>query len=206
MGLSSRITSVCIISTRMILAGVYCLIRLAKTEPRHRFLGLGLLIYPATAVLTEEHLHSGRSISGVVFWGLTAAIGAHFLWQMRGFARRLLIVACGAGVVEVGLYLTDYFGPYQVRSRGVLSAPFTEALEDCFRAVGTRGTLYVSRSAVSPAVRRPVNEDFKPLIYADILFFFFEDPDHCFLDSVIKARGIRMAVNDQVFHKMLSPL
>jgi len=160
----------------MVVAGLYCLVRRVRTQPSYRFLGLGLLVYPTAAALTEEHLHSGRCIDGVIFWLLTAAIGAHFLWQKRDMGRKLLVVACFAGVIEMALYLKDYFGEYQIRSRGVFNAPFIEALEDCFRALDTSNTLYVSGSAVSPLVDAMVDKDFKPIIYADILFFGDIDP------------------------------
>jgi hypothetical protein len=74
------------------------------------------------------------------------------------------------------MYLSDYFGDYQVRSRLSFSAPLTEALEDSFRVLGKNETLYVSRPAVSPLVESMVDADFKPIIYADILFFGKIDP------------------------------
>ncbi len=160
----------------MILAGLYCLIRRARSQPSYRFLGLGLLVYPVAAALTDEHLHSGRCINGVVFWAVTAAIGAHFLWQQRNIGRKLLVLACCGGVIEMALYLRDYFGEYQIRSRRSFSAPFTEALEDSFRALDKSDTLYISRRAVSPLVDCVVDKDFKPIIYADILFLGRIDP------------------------------
>jgi len=160
----------------MVVAGCYCLIRRIRTEPSYRFLGLGLLVYPAAAALTDDHFHSGRCINGVVFWVLTAAIGAYFLWQKRDMGRKLLVLACLAGVIEVALYLKDYFGGYQIRSRVAFSAPFTESLEDCFRSLDTSNTLYISLSAVAPLVGVNVNREFKPITYEDILFFGKIDP------------------------------
>jgi hypothetical protein len=175
----------------MLVAGVYCLVRRVKTQPSYRFLGLGLLVYPTAAALTEEHLHSGRCVNGVIFWALTAAIGAHFLWQKRDIGRKLLVIACCAGVVEVALYLKDYFGEYQIRSRVAFSAPFTEALEDCFRALDTSNTLYVSISAVAPLVGVNVNRDFKPITYEDILFFGKIDP-RVYQQSGIPRNSVRL--------------
>jgi hypothetical protein len=160
----------------MVVAGCYWVIRRIRTAPSYRFLGLGLLVYPAAAALTEDHLHSGRCINGVIFWALTAAIGAHFLWQKREIGRKLLVVACVAGVIEVTLYLKDYFGGYQIRSRVAFSAPFTESLEDCFRGLETSNTLYITLSAVAPLVGVDVNREFKPITYEDILFFGNIDP------------------------------
>jgi len=160
----------------MLVAGLYCLIRRVRTQPSYRFLGLGLLVYPAAAVLTEDHLASGRCVNGVIFWALTAAIGAHFLWQKRDIGRKLLVIACCAGVIEVAVYLKDYFSGYQIRSRVAFGAPFTEALEDCFRTLDTSNTLYVSISAVGPLVGVNVNKEFKPMAYAHILFFGKIDP------------------------------
>jgi hypothetical protein len=76
----------------------------------------------------------------------------------------------------MALYLRDYFGEYQIRSRRPFSAPFTEALEDSFRALDKSDTLYISRRAVSPLVDCVVDKDFKPIIYADILFLGRIDP------------------------------
>ena len=160
----------------MLVAGLYCLVRRVRTQPSYRFLGLGLLVYPTAAALTEDHLHSGRCVNGVIFWVLTAAIGAHFLWQKRDIGRKLLVIACCAGVIEVAVYLKDYFSGYQIRSRVAFGAPFTEALEDCFRTLDTSNTLYVSISAVGPLVGVNVNRDFKPMAYAHILFFGKIDP------------------------------
>jgi 4-amino-4-deoxy-L-arabinose transferase-like glycosyltransferase len=159
-----------------IVAGVYCLVRQARGRPEYRFLGLGLLVYPIAATLTVDPMHSGRSIDGVIVWGLTAAVGADFLWQRRGMARGILVVACCAGSVEMGLYLRDYFGPYQIRSRGRFDAAFTEALEDCFRIAGPTETVYISKHTFILWEIAAIGADFKPEVYADILFFSKTDP------------------------------
>ena len=189
----------------MILTGVYCLVRFFRSEPGYRFVGLGLLVYPAAAVLTIHFRHSGRTINGVIFWALTAAIGAHFLWQRRGIGRRILVVACCVGIVEVGLYMRDYFGHYPARSREAFDAAFTEALEDCFHAANKDETVYVSSAAV--AFWKPtVTPDFKPVVYEDILFFGKIDPRAyqergipkdrvCFYDGTISKPGLLLTCN-----------
>ena len=160
----------------MVVAGLYCLVRRVRTQPSYRFLGLGLVVFPIAASLTGDRWHSGRSVNGVIVWTLIAAIGAHFLWQKRDIGRKLLVVACAAGVMEVTLYLRDYFGEYPTRSYVAFSAPFTESLEDCFRVLSTTNTLYVSPNAIYPIYPVMLDSDFKPAAYADILFFGRIDP------------------------------
>jgi 4-amino-4-deoxy-L-arabinose transferase-like glycosyltransferase len=155
----------------MVVAGLYCLVRRVRTQASYRFLGLGLLVFPIAATLTTDPRHSGRCVDGVIIWALIAAIGAHFLWQKRDIGRKLLIVTCVAGVIEVALYLRDYFGEYQVRSYVAFSGPYVEALQDCFRVLGTGDTLYVSPNVCYPIYPVKLDRDFKPAAYADILFF-----------------------------------
>ncbi len=150
----------------MVLVGVYCLSRFFRSEPGYRFIGLGLLVYPAAAALTENPMHGGRSIDGVIFWSLTAAIGAHFLWQKRGVGRNVLVIACCAGIVEVGLYMNDFFGPYQARHRRALYSGYTDVLEACFRAAGKDETVYISGSPLA----------FSKPEYVYLLFFGQIDP------------------------------
>ncbi len=159
----------------LILAGLYCLVRFARSQPGYRFIGLGLLLYPLAAALTPDQMHSGRCVNGAIFWMLTAAIGADFLWRQRGIGRTILLAACCVGLVEMGWYLNDYFGPYQARSRVAFSASLTEVLADCFRLLGTNETLYVSPTG---CVVSPVLPDmsFKPLAYMNLLFFGKVDP------------------------------
>lgn len=150
----------------MVLAGLYCLVRSWRKRSDYRFIGLALFVYPAAAVLTENYMHSGRSIHGAIFWGLTAVIGAHFLWQRRGTGRNVLLIACCVGIVEVGLYLRDFFGPFQERYRVGLYTGYTEALEDCFRVIGKDETVYIS--GAPSALSKPG--------YVYILFFGKIDP------------------------------
>ena len=159
----------------LILAGLYVVLRSLKTDPTSRFIVLGLLVYPTAAALTEDRMHSMRCLNGVTFWLLVAAIGAQCLWQHRRSGRVLLLASCCAGVVETGLYMKDYFGPYQIRSRPAFSAPFIEALETCFRTVGSNETVHISDSTFA-LWRMHVTPDFKPVVYADILFFGKIDP------------------------------
>lgn len=159
----------------MILAGLYFLLRSSGKRPACRFVVFGLLVYPAAAVLTQDHMHSGRSINGAIFWALTATIGADFLWRKKGVGQLLLLLAGSAAIVEGTLYLKDYFGAYQVRCRPAFQAAFTGALDDCFRALREGETLYISRSVLG-SLTPPQNQDFKPFCYADILFFGKIDP------------------------------
>jgi hypothetical protein len=159
----------------MILAGIYCLIRFGRRRIDYRFIGAGLLVYPIAAALTPDQMHSGRCIHGAIFWMLTAAIGARFLWRHRTVGRKLLIVAVCAGTIEAVLYFNDYFGPYQVRSRRAFDAAFTEALEDSFHALGPNKTLYISESAFAP-MNAILSSHFRPIVYADVLFFGGIDP------------------------------
>ncbi len=98
----------------LVLAGLYCLVRFARSRPCYRFIGLGLVVYPLAAALTPDRMHSGRCVQGAIFWLLTAAIGADFLWRRRVLGRTILLATCCAGLVETGWYLRDYFGPYQL--------------------------------------------------------------------------------------------
>jgi 4-amino-4-deoxy-L-arabinose transferase-like glycosyltransferase len=159
----------------LVLAGLYCLARFVRSRPCYRFIGLGLVVYPLAAALTPDRMHSGRCVQGVVFWLLTAAIGADFLWRRRVMGRAILLAACCAGVFETGWYLWDYFGPYQVRSRSEFQANIIVALQDCFRAVGDNKTLYISASTFSPFNMIP-GADFKPYFYIHLLFFGRIDP------------------------------
>jgi 4-amino-4-deoxy-L-arabinose transferase-like glycosyltransferase len=159
----------------LILAGLYCLVRFARGRPCYRFIGLGLVVYPLAAALTPDRMHSGRCVQGVIFWLLTAAIGADFLWRRRVLGRTVLLAACCAGLVETGWYMRDYFGPYQVRSRLQFQSNLVEVLQDCFRAVGDNKTLYISASTCAPQNINP-GLDFKPYFYINLLFFGRIDP------------------------------
>lgn len=189
----------------MIMAGIYCLVRHWRSQPNYRFVGLGLLIYPAAAALTLDRMHGARSINGVIFWTFTAVTGAYFLWQKRGAARNLLILACCAGALEIGLYMKDYFGQYPLRCRAAFDADFTETLESCFRNLNDSETLYISGSAFAP-LPHIVDQDFKPWFYVSILFFGKIDPriyqqigipkDRvCFYEGVIHRPGLLLRCN-----------
>jgi hypothetical protein len=159
----------------LVLTGLYCLLRSFKSRSDYRFITLGLLVYPIAAALTLGRMHSGRSVHGVVFWALTAAIGAHYLWQHRGLGRNILLISSCAGLIEMGLYLNDYFRAYPVRSRGAFNAAYTEALEECFVAVGKGQTVYISGSTFA-LWKMNVSSDFNPYVYVDVLFFGKIDP------------------------------
>ncbi len=159
----------------LILTGMYHMVRHFRTQPYYRFLALSLLVYPAVAALTNERMHSGRAISGVISWLLVAMVGARVWWRHGRAGRTLLIVLCAAGVVEGTGYFADYFGPYQTRCQGAFQTAFTDALTYCFSHIGSHQTLYVSGSvgAVSDAF---IDTDFKKFVYADLLFYGKIDP------------------------------
>lgn len=150
----------------LVLAGLYCLVQSARSEPSSRFILLGLLVYPIAPSLTESPMHGNRSIHGVIFWALAAVIGANSLWQSKGLGRKLLLLTCCVGAIEVSLYLRDFFGAYPARFAMRLYTGYTEALEMAFHEAGPDGTIYISGrpSALS-------NPD-----YIQILFFGRIDP------------------------------
>jgi len=189
----------------MVLAGLFCLVRFSKDNPGYRFIGLGILVYPLAATLTSEHMHSGRSINGVIFWALTAAIGANFLWRNKMIGRSLLLLACSAGIIEGALYMKDYFGPYQLRSRYEFQTALTSALDGCFHTLDYSHPLYISDSVLETLIP-PQDHDFKPFLYADILFFGKIDPRIylrsgipanrvCVYDGVIREHGLLLRCN-----------
>ena len=158
----------------LILSGAYWVIRF-RTQPYYRFLALNCLVYPAAAVLTMDRMHSGRSINGVIPWLLIAAVGARALWQHRRLGRKLVVIACAAGLVESGLYLADYFGPYQARYESSFPTSFIRAAEYCFSQIGSNQTIYVSGSVGAP-FGVIIDKDLKPLLYAYFLFYGRIDP------------------------------
>jgi len=161
--------------TPLLLAGLYCLVRFARSRAAYRFIGLGLAVYPLAAALTPDQMHSGRCVQGVIFWMLTAAIGANFLWQRRVWGRWVLVAVCCVGLSETTGYLRDYFGPYQDRARWMFQSNLIEALQDCFRVAGDHGVVYISSSTSSPQNINP-SWDFKPYFYIHLLFFGRIDP------------------------------
>jgi hypothetical protein len=162
-------------SMPLIAAGLYVIARRSKNIPSSRFVLMGLVIYPIAAALTQDRMHSTRCLNGVIFWLLTAAIGARFLWERRRGGRTLLLVASCAGVFEIGLYMKDFFGPYKIRSRYAFNAAYTEALETCFSALHSNETVHISDSTFA-LWKIHVTPDFKPVVYIDILFFAKIDP------------------------------
>jgi len=147
-------------------SGLYSTLCQWRSSPRHRFLLLGLLAYPAAAILTVG-TNSGRSVNGVIFWLLAAVLGIHWLLVQRGPAGRVTVVALALfGVVETAQFCRDYFGPYQLRARPWFQTELTEAIEFCFEHIGTNETLYISDSAFDQQLRQdntlqlPVDRDF----------------------------------------------
>ncbi|MGA2138953.1 MAG: glycosyltransferase family 39 protein [Verrucomicrobiia bacterium] len=160
----------------LILAGLYVVIRFFRRQPHYRFLAVGTLIYPTTASLTDDHMHSMRSVNGVVFWILLAAVGARLLWQKGGGWRKLLLVILCAGSVEIALYLRTYFGSgYQSSCRSHFQGQLADALKYCFQHVGKGEVLYLSDSTFSPH-GSIVNAKLKPFLYSYVLFYGKIDP------------------------------
>jgi tetratricopeptide (TPR) repeat protein len=159
----------------LILTGMYHMVRHFRTQPYYRVLALSLLVYPAVAALTNERMHSGRTISGVISWLLVAMVGARVWWHFRRGGRTLLIVICAAGVVEGAAYFADYFGPYQTRCQTAFGTAFTDSLRYCFERIHSNETLYVSGS-VGTVCSESLDTDFKPFAYACLLFYGKIDP------------------------------
>ena len=159
----------------LILTGMYHMVRHFRTQPYYRVLALSLLVYPAVAALTNERMHSGRTISGVISWLLVAMVGARVWWHHGRTGRTLLIVICAAGVVEGAAYFADYFGPYQTRCQTAFGTAFTDSLRYCFERIHSNETLYVSGS-VGTVCSESLDTDFKPFVYACLLFYGKIDP------------------------------
>jgi 4-amino-4-deoxy-L-arabinose transferase-like glycosyltransferase len=131
----------------LVVVGLYSTIRHWPSSPHHRFLLLGVLTYPAAAMLTIDHMHSGRSVNGVIFLVLAAVLGIHQLLVPRKLTGQVATALLSLfGVVEIAWFCRDYFGPYQTRARPWFEAELTEAIEYCFEHTGTDETLYISRS------------------------------------------------------------
>jgi hypothetical protein len=150
-----------------LLAGLYQTVRAFARSPESRLLLLALLTYPVAAALTISHMHSTRSLNGAPVWCLLAVVGLSFLWSVGPWVRRGLAVFGIFALVEVGEYLADYFGPYAQRSRPAFDAYLTESLEHACDQLRSDETLYISQSMFS----RSVDEDFRPIFYAHVLFF-----------------------------------
>jgi hypothetical protein len=151
----------------LVVAGLYATVRRWRSNPHYRFLLLGVLVYPAAAILTTDHMHSGRSVNGVIFWVLAAVVGIHQLLVPRRRTGHVVIALLSLfGVVEIAWFCRDYFGPYQTRARPWFQTELTEAIEFCFKHIGTNETLYISDSAFDQQLRQdntlqlPVDRDF----------------------------------------------
>ena len=189
----------------LLLMGGYTAIRGWRREPRYRIVLVGLLAAPISAAFTVDRMHSTRAIHGVIFWLLLAAVGARALWRERKTGRFLLLLTSAVVALESTVYLVDYFGDYQRRCRGAYETELTDALRYCFENLRTNETLSISKSAISaialnqnfnpPAARLgqlEVTEDFKPYIYAHILFFGRIDPRQ-YQQTGIPVERVRLA-------------
>jgi len=102
-------------------------------------------------------------------------VGAQALWRHRPMGRKLLVVICVAGLVESGMYIADYFGPYQTRCQVAFMTGFTDSFKYCFSHIGYNQTLYVSGS-VGVASEGLIDTNFKQFVYAYLLFYGKTDP------------------------------
>jgi len=159
----------------LILAGLYVTIRYWRQHASHRIILVGILVSPVAAALTVDRMHSTRCVYAVIFWLLLAMVGAQTLWRHRSVGRKLLAVACVAGLIESSVYFADYFGAYQTRSAAAFQPAVTEALEYCFDHVSSNQTLYVENS-MGAACNAFIHPDFRPYLYAYLLFFGRIDP------------------------------
>ena len=160
----------------LIAFGLFAVFRHFRRQPHFRFLAAATLVYPTAACLTEDHMHSMRSIDGVIFWSLLAAVGARLLWQNKGVWRKLLFIILCAGFVESALYLQTYFGSkYQAYCRTYFQGELADALKYCFQHLGKDDVLYISNSTFCP--HGPlVDSALKPFLYAYVLFYGKIDP------------------------------
>ncbi len=159
----------------LILVGLFYVGRFFRKQPSYRLLAVALVAYPLAASLTVDRMHGTRSINGVIPWLLLAMVGAQALWRHRPIGRKLLVVICVAGLVESGMYMADYFGPYQTRCQVAFMTGFTDAFKYCFSHISNNQTLYVSGS-VGVASEGFIDTNFKEFVYAYLLFYGRTDP------------------------------
>jgi hypothetical protein len=106
---------------------------------------------------------------------LLAVLGAQWLWQRRGPWRKLLLLIACVGVLEIAVYMQDYFGAYQTRDTQAFQTELTDVLEYCFAHLDTNQVLYISGSTYNP-YGEMINTHLKPKLYVHILFFGKIDP------------------------------
>ncbi len=132
----------------------------------HRFLLLLLLTYPAAAVLTVDRMHSTRALTGSFIWTLICLIGATAILKCRR-GKMILTILAMLGILEISLYMHDYFSDYIERSRSHFNATLSEALDYAFSRLPTTQTLTISPSVVP----FDLGKNFKPHLYAHLLFY-----------------------------------
>jgi len=159
----------------LILIGLYVAIRYWRQRTLYRIVLVGVLVAPVSAALTVDRMHSARSVYALVFWLVLAVLGAQWLWQRRGPWRKLLLILVCAGVLQIALYMQDYFGAYQTRDPQVFQTELTDALEYCFAHLDTNQVLYISASTYTP-YGEDINRELKPQLYVHVLFFGKIDP------------------------------
>lgn len=157
-----------------ILVGLFILIRHFRRNPYYRFALLGLLAYPAAAILTLGRCHGTRTIHGSIFWCLVAVIGINFSWQHRKKVLPFIVAISLFAVYEIFSYYSFYFQQYPSLSRKAFGANLNEALTWTAENVKKNETVYVS-STIFYTDR--VTREFKPFWYANILFIFKINPE-----------------------------
>lgn len=159
----------------LLVLGLWHVLRRCRRQPYYRFLLLALLSYPLAACLMMERTHSTRCLTGPIFWGLLALLGAQAWQRRRGRGWRVsLLLLVGLGMLQPLGYFLDYFGDYQERSRGAYETELVEAVAAAFEELGEGETLYLSPSTVF----HPVDRNFKPWTYAHLCFLGLIDPAH----------------------------
>ena len=159
----------------LIFVGLFSVVRFFRKQPYYRLLAVALVAYPVAASLTVDRMHGTRSLGGVIPWLLLAMVGAQALWRHRRMGRKPLVVICVAGLVESGMYIADYFGPYQTRCHVEFATGLTDSFKYCFSHIGKNQTLYVSGS-VGVASEGFIDTNFKKFVYAYLLFYGKIDP------------------------------
>lgn len=150
-----------------ILLGLYILIRYFKRNPYYRFALIGLLAFPAAAILTMGRFHGTRTMHASIFWCITAVVGLKYAWEKRKKIKPLLWVVALIGIFEISTYFHFYFTQYPKNSRTAFGANLNDALLFAAENIKDDETIYISSTAF---LTDRVNKQFKPFWYANILF------------------------------------
>ncbi|MFZ2656323.1 MAG: glycosyltransferase family 39 protein [Victivallales bacterium] len=157
----------------LIIAGLYVLLRWCRHNPVYRFLVIAILSYPIPGILTTDHYHAARTISGAPFWCIAAVLGAVYLWRNVKMFKILLIIIPLMAVYEIPAYFRYYFREYAAETRLVYAGPIIEAIRISDENMRKGEILYLSGSVFPQRVDR----DFKPFWYIHVLFFLKIPPE-----------------------------